>query len=262
MKYKIDFGLTFLLCILIMIFGQVWTFLGNFPEAFPYGNIVYNVVVVIFFIFTNLSIGVAAAIIFYFMSQFLDKNRNFEMYSDLRSDILRILYDLMKIVSEVNQFKELKLIQKERRINWFQHTDVPILIKHFREIDSEEKKLVLKKDLMTYLSGLSDEKMNETILNLEKHIEKLEEKKNIRYFKESRDLIESLTGNFGDGDFSLDFSLYIGEENKINKNAYLENLANGYYDVLDSSINLYEELEEFIISIEKKKIIKFIKMLD
>ncbi|WP_368896614.1 hypothetical protein [Priestia megaterium] len=115
---------------------------------------------------------------------------------------------------------------------------------------------------MTYLSGLSDEKMNETIQNLEKHIEKLEEKKNIRYFKESRDLIESLTGNFGDGDFSLDFSLYIGEENKINKNAYLENLANGYYDVLDSSINLYEELEEFIISIEKKKIIKFIKMLD
>jgi hypothetical protein len=55
MRYKIDFGPVFLLCIIIMIFGQMWTYLGELPEVFTYGSFIYKVVGVISFILTNSS---------------------------------------------------------------------------------------------------------------------------------------------------------------------------------------------------------------
>ncbi|MGW6666415.1 hypothetical protein [Peribacillus sp. NPDC055009] len=78
MRYKIDFGPVFVQCIITMTFGYFWTLLGERPEAFVYGNIIYEAVSVISFILTNLAIGIAGAIVFYFISQFLEKNKNFE----------------------------------------------------------------------------------------------------------------------------------------------------------------------------------------
>jgi hypothetical protein len=39
-------------------------------------------------------------------------------------------------------------------------------------------------------------------------------------------------------------------------------LVKDYYDFLNATVNLYEELEEFIESIDKNKVVLFIKMLD
>lgn len=80
-EYKIDFGLGFLLCILMMVFNEVWTILGNLPEAFPYGDFIYHIIVGVVAIINNLAIGIAAAIIFYYAVQFIDKKKNYEIYT-------------------------------------------------------------------------------------------------------------------------------------------------------------------------------------
>jgi hypothetical protein len=58
--------------------------------------------------------------------------------------------------------------------------------------------------------------------------------------------------------YKIDF----GEKNDTNKEELLSEVVNDYMNFLDASVELYEELEKFIESIEKKKIITFIKMLD
>ncbi|KIV58553.1 hypothetical protein AM501_05425 [Aneurinibacillus migulanus] len=73
MKYRIDFGLTFLICTFVMLFNEIWKFLGYLPEIFKYGSIVYQLITVISTILTNLAIGIAGAISFYYISQFIDK---------------------------------------------------------------------------------------------------------------------------------------------------------------------------------------------
>ncbi|MFE4243779.1 hypothetical protein [Peribacillus butanolivorans] len=79
MRYKIDFGRIIALCIIVMVFDPIWSLLEDRPEAFAHGNIVYHVVGVFSFILTNLAIGIAGAIVFYFMSQFLEKIRTLKV---------------------------------------------------------------------------------------------------------------------------------------------------------------------------------------
>ncbi|UOE53525.1 hypothetical protein [Cytobacillus oceanisediminis] len=143
MRYKIDFGLAFAICIIIMILGQVWTYLGELPEAFTYGSIVYKVVATLFFILTNLSIGTAAAIVFYFMQQFIEKKKTFETYTDLRADSYQLLYVNMMILRDIHGFEELKKGQ-QRYADFFYTLDAPLLFEVYKNIQEKEFKNNLK----------------------------------------------------------------------------------------------------------------------
>ena len=102
MRYKIDFGGVFLSCIVTMILSKVWAILGNYPEAFKYGSIIYQVVDVILFVLANLSIGIAATIIFYYIQQFVDKKKNFDMYTELRKILLFMFYKHLVVLSQID----------------------------------------------------------------------------------------------------------------------------------------------------------------
>jgi ABC-type multidrug transport system fused ATPase/permease subunit len=262
MRYKIDFGLVFNLSICIMIFGEVWELLENRPEAIPYGDVIYHTIEVIFYILTNLAIGVSAAIVFYFMSQYIDKKKNFEKYTDFRAIVLRVLYNHMKVLSDVEEFNKLNE-RKEWIKDWYISTDVPIFLESFTKIDSEETKMLFKKNLMEYFLSMSDERFTKVMEEFENLAKEIDPKKEIRFFKGSKDLIEAFTAWFGySGDFSIIVGLFKGEKDPKAKRDYAEELVNDYYSLLESSIILYEELAEFIDCIEKKRIWKFIKMLD
>ncbi|MCR8871991.1 hypothetical protein MRBLBA21_005042 [Peribacillus frigoritolerans] len=153
MRYKIDFGLVFVLCIIIMIFDPIWKLLEDRPEAFDYGDIIYHAVGVFSFVVTNLAMGIAAAIVFYFMSLFLDKKKNFEIYADLRGNTSSLLYTHMKILNEIEQFKEVN--KRERTGDLFLIPDIPIVIEAFRNINSEEQKSQFKESLKEYFSSTS-----------------------------------------------------------------------------------------------------------
>lgn len=260
MRYKIDFSLIFVLCIIIMIFGQIWTYLGELPEAFTYGSIIYKVVAVIFFILTNLAIGTAAAIVFYFMTQFLDKIKNFEIYANHRAVTLRLLYTHMMILKDIKEFEGLN---NDRNGDFFYILDVPILIEDIRKINLEEEKSLFKKNLKEYFLNIPKERLEKIMKSFEKNIQSIETIKEKRYFKGSKDLIESVTSSFrDDGDFSISFGWITNAKDDTNKLDFVDELVKDYLDVLEATVDLYEEIQEFIDCIEKKRLIKFIRMVD
>ncbi|MGG0844965.1 hypothetical protein [Peribacillus simplex] len=260
MRYKIDFGPVFLLCIITMIFGYIWTLLGDRPEAFVYGNIIYEAVAGIFYILTNLAIGIAGAIVFYFMAQYLDINKNFESYADLRADTLSLLYTHMMILKDIKEFEGLN---NDRNADFFYSLDVPILIEGIRKISLEEEKSQFKNNLKEYFLNTPKERLEKIMKSFEKDVQYLETNKEKRYFKGSKDLIESVTSSFrDDGDFSISFEWVTNAKDDTEKLDFVDGLVKDYLDVLEATVDLYEEIQEFIDSIEKKRIIKFIRMVD
>lgn len=58
-------------------------------------------------------------------------------------------------------------------------------------------------------------------------------------------------------------SIYLSNfEDTQNKSNYIEELVKDYYDFLNATVILYEELEEFLESMDKNRWVVFIKMLD
>lgn len=258
MRYKIDFRLSFALCIIIMIFDQIWRFFENSPEAFVYGDIIYHVVAVISFIFTNLAIGIAAAIVFYFMAQYLDKNKNFEIYAALRADTSRLLYTHMMILKEIKEFEGLN---NDRYADFFYILDERKLIEAFRRINLEEEKSQFKSNLKGDFLNTPKERLEKIMKSFEKNIQSLETNKEKRYFKGSKDLIESVTSRFRE-DFSKSFRWVTNAKNDTNLLDSVDELVKDYLDVLEATVDLYEEVQEFIDCIENKRLIKFIRMVD
>lgn len=267
MRYKIDFGWVFLSCILIMILSKVWIILGNYPEAFKYGSIIYQIFDVILFVLANLSIGVAAAVMFYYIQQLVDKKKNFDTYAELRRILLFLFYKHLVVLSQIDNFKEIK--KGERRVPLSSYIayniyDIPILLESYKRIDTNEEKEIFKKALINYFSNMTDNQIEDFANSFKKQINEIIDKENIRYFKGSNELIRSVYMYYND-DFSLITNIYIRERKKndnTNKEEVLSGLVDDYIMFLDASVKLFEELKTFIECFNKKKIITFIKMLD
>lgn len=264
MRYKIDFGWVFLSCIAIMIFSKVWGILGNYPEAFKYGSIIYQIVDVIFFVLANLSIGVAAAVIFYYIQQLIDKKKNFDTYAELRRILLFMFYKHLVALSQIDTFKEIK--KRERRVPLSSYItydiyDIPILLESYKRIDTNVEREIFKNALLNYFSNMNDNQIEEFANSFQKQINEIIDNENIRYFKESNELIRSVYMYYND-DFSIITGIYTRENNNTNKEELLSEVVNDYMTFLDAGVKLYVELITFVECIEKKKIITFIKMLD
>lgn len=262
MRYKIDFGLIFFTCVFIISFSKVWTILGDYPEAFKYGSIIYQIVDLLLYVLGNLSIGVAATIIFYYIQQLIEKKRNFDLYTELRRILLFMFYKHLVILSEIENFKEIK--QRDRKVTglWgYDIFDIPVLIRLYNEINTEELKEKLKNNLIDHFISMSDQQLKEFSNSFQKEIDELKTKESIRYFKESNELIMSLCISYED-DFSLITDIYVRDRNESNLKDLTEEIVNDYINFLDATFVLYQELKIFIDSIEKKKIMVFIKMLD
>ncbi|KAF1342938.1 hypothetical protein ACWA16_13450 [Bacillus subtilis] len=258
---RIDFGLTFLICTLIMLFNEIWKLLGNRPEAFKYGSIIYQVIAVFSSIITNVAIGVAGAISFYYIAQLIDKKKNRELYTDLRKHLLFMFYNHLKLLTRLDQFREVN--NRERRVaDFYDIFDIPVFYDNFKKINSKEEVTRFKKNLYDYFATQSEQQIKVFTEAFEKDIKKLKEKSNIRFFKESKDLIDTVCIIYDD-DFSMISSIYLSNfEDTQNKSNYIEELVKDYYDFLNATVILYEELEEFLESMDKNRWVVFIKMLD
>lgn len=74
-KYNIQFGLPFIICVCIMLFEKVYLMLNDLPELFNGADIIYHSVTNILSVITQLAASVAAAIIFYYCAEFLNKKK-------------------------------------------------------------------------------------------------------------------------------------------------------------------------------------------
>jgi len=267
MRYKVDFGWSFFTSIFIIFFSKVWIILGQFPEAFKYGSIIYQIVDVILFVLSNLSIGVAASIIFYYIQQLIDKKRNFDLYTELRRILLYMLYKHLNLLDKIENFEEIKR-QKNKIIGFYDHdyNSIPKFLKLYNDINTLELKERFKKNLANQFFKMNDQELEKFSNVFQKEIQELKNKKDIRYFKDSHELISSLIYSYND-DFCSMTEIYIEERLKdsfVKRDIeeITETVVSDYIEFLESTVELYQELDTFIDSIEKKKILLFIKMLD
>lgn len=264
MRYRIDFGWVFLSCIVIMIFSKVWTMLGIYPEAFKYGRIIYQIVDIILFVLANLSIGVGATVIFYYIQQLIDKKKNFDSYAELRRILLFMFYKHLVVLSEIDTFKEIK--KRERRVPLSSYItydihDIPILLESYKKINTNIEREIFKDDLIKNFGDMTDNQLDDFANSFKKEINEITDKENYRYFKDSNELIRSVYMYYND-DFSIITDIYTREKNKTNKEELLSEVVNDYMTFLNASVELYEELITFVECIEKKRILTFMKMLD
>lgn len=259
-KYKIDFGVAFIACLLIMIFYEGWKVLDTLPEIFQSGDIVYHFIAGVISIINQLAIGIASAIIFYYFVEFLDKKKNYEIYTNVRRDILFLCYSHLHLLTKIETFKVIN--NRDRRVaDFYDCYDIPLLVNLFENNSTAGQIEKIKNEIIEFFKTQSKKQIGEFTDSFKRDIELLKNKVNYRYFKESKDLIESIYLWYDD-DFEMISQIYIFDEDEKNRSAYIETMADDYYRFLESTIVFYVELEKFIVSIEKKDIWTFIQMLE
>lgn len=96
----IDFYKTFILCVLIMIIDQGFTLFENAPELFQGGDEIFHIMQAILSVLTQLSASIAAAIIFYYMCQFVDARNCISDIEDVQVHIENLLFQCMKVYGD------------------------------------------------------------------------------------------------------------------------------------------------------------------
>lgn len=258
MRYKVDFSRIFIFSVLIILFSRIWALLGSRPEAFAYGSIIYQLVDVILFVLCNLSIGIAAAIIFYYVQRYTEKKKDFELYTELRRIVLFLLYKHLEILSKIEEFEVINQ-RKEKRLLGFDIYDIPMLVSSYKKINSKELKEKFKNNLACLFKKMSEQQLQKFNNSFQHELDELKSKENIRYFKGSNELIDTVFLIYKD-EFALGTDIYTKNRSEIQDGE--EVLASDYMQFLDSTIELYTELTRFIESIEKRQVKVFVEMLD
>lgn len=257
---KVDFGLVFIICLIITIFNEIWSMVDKIPELFKHGDIIYHIIKSGISIINNIAVSIAAAIIFYYAVEFLGKKKNYEMYTDIRKNILFMFYKHLKVLTKLDWFSE--IITRERRVpDFYDIFDVPVLVKLFKEISTEEEVLIIKNELNNFFQIQNKNFMVEFADSFKKDIAEIKNKMNYRYFKESKDLIEAIYIQYDD-EFLITSERYAFEKDKENISTYIDTIVDDYFDFLNSTIVFYIKLEKFINCIDKKQLGVFIRMLD
>lgn len=166
----------------------------------------------------------------------------------------------MKVLSKIDNFS--KINKRERRVpDFYDANDIPELLSLYNEITTDNRKMCTKEEIKAFFVKLGNQQLESFVNSFEKDIEKIKDKVNYRYFKGSKDLIESFCITYDD-DFLLVSGMYLNEKNISNKNEYLNVMTEDYFEFLETTIDFYLELDKFITSINKNKLITFMKMLE
>lgn len=97
----IDFYKTFIVCVLIMIIDQGVTFFENAPELFQGGDEIFHIIQAIVSVLTQLSASIAAAIVFYYMCQFVDARKCISDIEAIQWSIENLLFQCRKLYDDV-----------------------------------------------------------------------------------------------------------------------------------------------------------------
>lgn len=257
-KHKTDFGTIFIICLLINLCNEIWTLMDKIPEIFNYGDIFYHIFKIIFSIISSIAASIIAAIIFYYIVEFIGKKKDYENYTTIRKYIFFMFYNHLTILTKLNSFSEIK--NRKRRIpDFYDIYDIPVLAKLYKDINTEKKILVFKKELSDFFENKND--IENFSNSFEKAIESIKNMTIYRYFKDSKCLIESIYTIYNN-DFQISSMLYTSENDVKNKSNYLDELVDDYFEFLNATVEFYIELEKFIECIDKKNFRIFIKMLD
>ena len=258
---KIFFAKLFIVSIIIMFVNNIFHLFDTFPELFKYGDLFFHFSQNILSILSQLASSTAAAIIFYYCVEFLNKNKDLDKYKDFRKDLLFIFYSFLEETKNIEGFE----LFKHRQIkpgDMFTYHDVPIFI----DLIQSSNKETLINSIVSYLKKLEYSDMDKFIKSLNYQIVKLKNHTNYRYIKDSSERIESII-NIYDSELDISVGFYesiIKYSSNINEDIgnFINELIENYFYVLDDLMFLYKNTDKFIKSIEKRHIWTFITLLD
>ncbi|HBI7086485.1 TPA: hypothetical protein K8M77_002011 [Clostridium perfringens] len=258
---KIYFAKLFIVSILIMIINNIVNLFDNAPDFFKYGDSLFHFLQNILSIINQLASSTAAAVIFYYCVEFLNKNKELDKYRDFRSDLYHVLYSYLESTKNIKGFEVFKGRQVKPG-DMFTYKDVPIFINLVKSFDTN----TIINNISSYLCTSESVKVVEFIRSINFGLGKLINHKNYRYLKNSTEKLQNISDLY-------EFDLYGSDEffnnivkKSINKEEdtrnYILELIDYYIYVLDDIIFLYENTDKFIESIEKRHIWTFITLLD
>lgn len=261
-RFKINFSGIFILCIVIMSTDQIMKYLDYYPELFYGADYIFHILQSVINICSQLAVSVAAAIIFYYVLEFINEKKKINNFVEIRKYMLFILYNHMKIICNTESFKNLNRNKRRLQgpIKSFFIVDIPILLECYNNCDKE----IFKMELRNYFFKVHKDSEGKRLLmilikNLGKEVENLLEYKDFSFYKGYTEDIEELTSIYENMNEYVDY--YNNEKDACSLYSYTETIVDNYIDFLDESIHTYHIIERYIECLKEKNFIEFMKML-
>lgn len=261
-RFKINFLGIFILCIIIMSADQIMKYLEYYPELFYGADYIFHIFQSIISICSQLAVSVAAAIIFYYVLEFINEKKKINHFIEIRKYMLFILYNHMNIICNMESFKNLN--RNKKRLHGpcksFLIGDIPILL----ECHNNSNKEKFKMELSDYFFKMHKDTEKKRILMIqiqqfEKEIEKLLEYKDFSFYKGYTEDIEELESIYKNmQEYS---NIYDDEDSTDNLEGVIDIIIDDYILFLDKSVHTYHIIERYIECLKDKHFVEFMKML-
>lgn len=233
------------------------------PELFKGANYIFHIIQSLVSIISQLAVSVAAAIIFYYIMEFINAKKRINDIVEIRKSVLFMLYNHMRILCHTQIFDKLNRDKKRLadRFKIFLIVDIPIFLECYNECETEK----LHDELVDYFRSVesnAEEKEN-LIRNLQgfrKDIANLLEKKRFPFYKGYMQDIEELQAIYEELEgYTM---IYKEEDENIDKLCCYEYIIEFYYFLLTDSVQTYCIMERYIECLEEKHVLEFIRMVD
>ena len=254
-RFVIDFLAIFIFCTGLMILYQVMLMLDDFPPLFNGADIVYHISVNILAIISQFASSIATGIIFYYFLEFYNAKKKMRELIKIRGILYYILYSHIDILRHTTPFNELNRNTKFLEFPSIYTTfDIPYLISGYNkyiECDIEE----FKKELIDHFKEIGKKQAIYKFQSFDKNIKELYSHREFSCFKGFMEDVESLYLSY-DGLLEC-VELYLQDD----EFRFISDNIGDYILFFKESIILFSRLEKFIESIDKKRVFKFMKMI-
>lgn len=255
-EFKIQFSKLFVGSIFVMLVEKFVLLLENSKPLIKYGDIIYHFMTNILSVVAQLAASVAAAIIFYFCIEFANKKRDMEKYIDIRRTLLFSIYSHMKFFSRIEGFESIRLGNLNK--SFYDADSVEIFVRVAKKEFTEHNREVLLEKVKQGIKYAKDFEGDLRAYNSD--IESLKKCKDYGYIKNSKENIDSIIDEFEE--LEIAFECYNNPLEETDVNFALEEVANEYINFIQLTLYFEIDLNAFMKSINRYKIIDFMKLLD
>ncbi len=262
-KYNIQFAVPFIVCVCIMMFEKIYLMFGTLPELFNGADTVYHIIANMLSIVTQLAASVAAAIIFYYCAEFLNKKKNMEKYIIMRRSLLITMYFMMGLLE---RFDEFEIIRCSKYKRMHDTDDVERFYNIIKNINSEEISPSLSNQLLQYIQANTTE-FSGYIRSFRSSVNELNDKvSSYRYFRNSFDDAEEIKNIFEE--LETTFIVYKDSVNAktpdeiIDEKLVLNEIIENFIYFIQSYADFEVKINAFMTSINRRQVITFMKLLD
>ena len=262
-KYNIQFAVPFIVCVCIMIFEKIYLMFGTLPELFNGADTVYHIIANILSVVTQLSASVAAAIIFYYCAEFLNKKKDMEKYITMRRSLLITMYFMMDLLEKFEEFESIRCSKNKRMHD---ADDVERFYNIIKNINSNQICPSLESQLFGYIQTNIDE-FSGYMRSFRSSVDELNNNSSsYRYFRNCLEDAQEIKSIFEE--LETAFIIYkdgVNVENTyemINEELLLNEIVENFIFFVQRYTDFEIKLNAFMTSINRKQVITFMKLLD